>query len=156
MLKLKIIAVGKLKEPWWREAQAEFAKRLSPMAKLTVEEVEASPITASVSAAASMAEEGRWILQKMPRGAWIAALDRAGKRISSEKLAELLATEGGTGRELCLVIGGAAGLDPAVLDRADARISLSDLTFTHEMARIILLEQLYRAACISSGKKYHY
>lgn len=156
MLKLKIIAVGKLKESWWREAQAEFAKRLSPMAKLTVEEVEASPITASVNAAASMAEEGRRIIQRMPKEAWVATLDRVGKRIASEKLAELLAAEGDSGRELCFVIGGAAGLDKNVLDRADVSLSFSDLTFTHEMARVILLEQLYRAACILSGKKYHY
>ncbi|MDD5252084.1 MAG: 23S rRNA (pseudouridine(1915)-N(3))-methyltransferase RlmH [Patescibacteria group bacterium] len=92
----------------------------------------------------------------MPTDGSIVALDRTGTRLSSEKLAALLNERGGTGQTVTFIIGGAAGLAAEVVRRADFRLSLSDLTLTHEMARVFLIEQLYRAAMINSGKKYHY
>ena len=156
MHKISILAVGKLKEPHWAAAQREFLLRLAPFAKVELAETPASPITDTKNAERSMREEGEALLRRLPADSLIIALDRQGSRLSSERLAGLLRDEGERGRRLTFVIGGAAGLDPAVLTRAERKISLSDLTFTHEMARIILWEQLYRAETILAGKKYHY
>jgi len=156
MLKITILAVGKLKEDHWRAAYEDFMKRLRPYAKIEVIEVAAAPITPSFGPARSMADEAARLAARLPKDAAVIALDRRGDRVDSEGLARWLETEGASGRHLAFVIGGAAGLDEQVLTLADKKISLSGLTFTHEMARVILLEQLYRAATISSGKKYHY
>jgi len=156
MHKIFILAVGKLKEGHWQAAQQEFLLRLAPFARTEVIEAKAEPITDSRGAAISMRLEGESILAKLPQDSFVIVLDRTGQRLASEKLAQLLNEEGGRGRALTFVIGGAAGLDQAVLAKADRKISLSDLTFTHEMARIFLLEQLYRAETILTGKKYHY
>lgn len=157
MLKISIIAVGNLKENHWKDAVAEFERRLHPYMKLRIEEVKAEPITASVSAEQSMKREAERILGRIPEdGARIVALDRVGKRYSSQGFAERVKEWAGTGGELVFIVGGAAGLDRSVLERCDAAVSLSDMTFTHEMARVFLLEQLYRAVTILEGKRYHY
>jgi len=156
MLKITILAVGKLKEDHWRAAHEEFMKRLRPYAKIEVIEVAAAPITPSFGPERSMAEEAGRLSARLPKEAVVIALDRHGVKIDSEGLAEWLDSEGASGRQLVFVIGGAAGLDGKFLASANKKISLSSLTFTHEMARIILLEQLYRSATISAGKKYHY
>ena len=157
MLKIRILAVGTLKEPHWADAVREFEKRLHPYMKLLIEEVAAEPLTPSVSAQQSMKREAERILKRLPKGAdRVVALDRMGKRLSSQGFADRLKEWAGTGTEVVFVIGGAAGLDRSVLERCDAAVSLSDMTFTHEMARVFLLEQLYRAVTIIEGKKYHY
>ncbi len=156
MYKIAVLAVGKLKEDHWREAQREFLLRLAPFAKLEVVETAAEPITGTAGAASSMRTEGDRLLARLPKDAFVVALDRLGKKTTSEGLAGLIRDEGGAGRQVVFVIGGAAGLDQRVLDAADRRLSLSDLTFTHEMARIFLLEQVYRSMTILAGKKYHY
>lgn len=156
MLKIEIWAVGKLKEPHWQMAAAEFLKRLKPFAKLTCQEIAPSPLTETVTAAQARREEGERLLRRLPDDAFVVALDRRGDALASEKFAAWLADAGGAGRTLAFVIGGAAGLDEAVLRRAQKRLSFSELTFTHEMARLLLLEQLYRGATILAGKKYHY
>lgn len=155
MFKVTIIAVGALKEPWWKEAQAEYLRRLTPFAKVSIIEVEAEPFGASVTAQLSMRREGERILGRLPQDAFVIALERTGKRATSPGLAELIKDEGSSGGHLVFVVGGAAGLDPAVLAAARAKLSFSDMTFTHEMARIFLCEQLYRAMTIIAGKPYH-
>ncbi|MFA6604083.1 MAG: 23S rRNA (pseudouridine(1915)-N(3))-methyltransferase RlmH [Patescibacteria group bacterium] len=156
MLKITVLTVGKLKEDHWQAAQAEFLKRLRPFAKIEVVEVAAAPITPSFGPERSMADEAARLIARLPKDAAVITLDRRGEKTDSESLAKWLETSGASGRHLVFVIGGAAGLDGKISTLAQKKISLSGLTFTHEMARIILLEQLYRSATISAGKKYHY
>ncbi|MEK9152656.1 MAG: 23S rRNA (pseudouridine(1915)-N(3))-methyltransferase RlmH [Patescibacteria group bacterium] len=156
MMDIRILAVGGLKEPWWQEAFSEFSKRLKPFAKVAVIEVEPEAITGSVTAEQSMRAEGERLLKRLPDDGYVIALERTGSSLASPALAELLSYEGGAGRPLVFVIGGAAGLDRAVLERADKKVSFSAMTFTHEMARVILIEQIYRVMTILAGKKYHY
>ena len=155
MLKITVVAVGKLKETWWQEAQAEYLRRLTTGTKMTVVEVAAEALNATITETQAMRDEGMRLLRRLPEAAYVVALERTGRELSSPELATLLKNEGGTGREIVFVIGGSAGLDEAVLARANKKISLSHLTFVHEMARVILLEQLYRVTTILSGKPYH-
>jgi len=156
MHKILILTVGKLKETQWQEAQREYSLRSAPFSKLEVVEVAPEPITGTVDAARSMKEEGARLLARLKEGDAVIALDRLGKSLASEELAAAMAELGDGGRRLVFIVGGAAGLDRTVLDRTERRVSLSKMTFTHEMARIILLEQIYRAETILAGKKYHY
>ncbi len=156
MLNVTVIAVGKLKESRWREAQEEYARRLRPFAKIEVIEVAAEPFGGSVTPAQAMRTEAERLERRLPKGATVIMLERTGGVLSSEAFAKLVGAEADAGREVAFVIGGAAGLDPAFLAAADKKISISAMTFTHEMARIILLEQLYRATTILAGKTYHY
>jgi len=156
MYRLTLICVGKLKERHWREAQAEYLKRLSPDAKFDVIEVESEPLGATVTAAQSMRTEGQRILKRLPKGAQVIVMDKGGKALDSLKFADALREWGGGGAHLTFIIGGAAGIDQAVMERAASKLSMSALTLTHEMARIFLLEQIYRAMTIIGGKAYHY
>lgn len=155
MLKIKLLVVGKLKESAWKEAQTDYIKRLSPFARVELVEVAPEATTATAGAERSMKLEGERLISRLGTDSLIVALDRLGKEIGSLDLAKMLRDEGDSGRELTFIIGGAEGLDPAVLARANKKISLSKMTFTHEMARVFLLEQLYRAATILAGKTYH-
>src|SRR5688572_29832634 len=155
MFKLTILAVGGLKEPHWKQAQDEYLRRLSPFAKVEVIEVASEPFGGSVTAEQSMRMEGERLLKRLPADATVAALDRVGKVTSSSDFARWLQDEVGTGTHVVFVIGGAAGLDADVLTRAQKKVSLSAMTFTHEMARVFLLEQVYRAMMILAGKAYH-
>ncbi len=98
----------------------------------------------------------KWIQRNLKDGDIVIAMDARGKQLSSEKFAELLRNEGSSGQRLRFVIGGTAGLQDELLKRATKQISLSDMTFPHELARVMLLEQLYRAVTIINNKKYHY
>lgn len=156
MYKITFLTVGSLKEPHWRQAQEEFLRRLSPFAKADVIEVAAEPFGGSVTAEQSMRTEGQRLLRRLPKDAVIIALERTGSRMSSVDFARMIEEDGGGGTHLVFVIGGTAGLDPAVLAAARRKLSLSAMTFTHEMARVIMLEQVYRAMTILTGKAYHY
>lgn len=155
MFKCSIIAVGRLKEPHWREAQEEYLRRLSPSMRIDVVEVEAEALSATVTAPQAMRTEAERLRRRVPDGATLVALDRTGKASDSEGFAAMLEELGGRGEHLAFIIGGSAGIDPALLKEAHRRVSFSAMTFTHEMARVILLEQLYRATAILSGKPYH-
>lgn len=155
MFKSSIIAVGRLKESHWREAQEEFLRRLSPFMRVDVVEVEAEALSATVTAPQAMRTEAERLRKRIPDGATVVALDRTGKAPDSEGFAAMLEELGGRGEHVTFVIGGSAGIDPALLKEAHRRVSFSAMTFTHEMARVILLEQLYRATAILSGKPYH-
>lgn len=156
MYRLTIIAVGALKEPFWKDAIAEYAKRLGPFAKARVIEVSETPFKSAGEAATVMKAEAEALRAKVPDGAFTIALDKDGKSLSTEKFAELIAREGEGGREIAFLIGGPLGLDPALAAECHARLSLSALTFTHGEARAILFEQLYRAMTVLAGKAYHY
>lgn len=155
MFKLKVTAVGKLKEAWWREAAAEYQKRLGPSCRLDIKEVAAEPLTTTVAPQEAMRREGERLLAQIKDDELVVVLDRTGTKLTSEAFAELLRELGGGGQPLNFVIGGAAGLHESVTRRAGRRLSFSDMTLTHEMARILLLEQIYRAMTILEGKKYH-
>ncbi len=154
MLDIAIIAVGGLKFRPWAEAAAEYIKRLKPYARLKVIEVEAAPFNHS-SRAKSRQEEAERLgraLEKIAFGASVFLLEEGGEALDSLALARRLEK---INQPLVFVIGGALGLEPNFSGRYP-KLSLSPLTFTHEMARVILLEQLYRAATIIGGKTYHY
>lgn len=160
MRTINIICVGSLKEKYLRDAAAEYAKRLAPYCKLKITELSEYklPEKPSPSEIAKCIEaEGAAILSKIPQNAVVAAMCIEGEMLSSEdfskRLSAIMSNESAS--ELCFVIGGSYGLYDEVKKRAVLRLSLSRMTFTHQMSRVLILEQIYRAFQISSGGKYH-
>ena len=158
MVSVKIITVGTLKEGYLRDASAEYAKRLSGFCKLTEvnlkeERLSDSPSDGEIKNALS--KEGDAILAQMPKKAFKIALCVEGKQLSSEELAQRLDTVAQTHGELCLVIGSSHGLDDKVKNACDMRLSVSKLTFPHQLMRVILLEAIYRGFNILKGTHYH-
>ena len=154
-----MLCVGKLREPFWRDAAAEYLKRLSPFGKIRVLEIDEARLPDTpkpAQIAAALGQEGKRILEKLPKGAHVTALCVEGSEFTSEQLAGQLEKTAGDGvSELAFIIGGAWGLSPEVKSAAKTRLSLSRLTFPHQLARVLLLEQLYRAFSILSNGKYH-
>lgn len=159
MLNVTIACVGKLKESYLRDACAEYGKRLSAFCRLRVVEVEEERVPdkpSDAQIAAALEAEGKRLLAKIPAGAAVVALCIEGKEMSSPALAaylEQLAVSGTS--HVALVIGGSWGLSDEVKRSALLRLSMSPMTFPHQLARVMLLEQIYRAMQISSGGKYH-
>lgn len=159
MMNINIICVGKLKEDYLRSACAEYQKRLGAFCKLKITELPPSRLPENPNAAqitAALEEEGKQILSKISQSEAVFAMCIEGKTLSSEKFSaeiEKFALNGYG--NICFVIGGSHGLDPAVKSRANFRLSMSPMTFPHQLARVMLLEQIYRAFMISSGGKYH-
>lgn len=156
MFHLHLIYIGKLKESYWRDAEAEYLKRLRPYAKITVTEITEEPFRDEAGREKTQEKEAAKIEKHLSPDDTIIACDEHGKNFSSTAFAKFLGDSSTRGERLVMIIGGPLGLHPSILSRARHRISLSPLTFTHQMARIILLEQLYRSATILSGKPYHY
>ena len=147
MLHFTILCVGTVKEKYMRDAIGDYAKRLSKYVKLDFIEI---PEGISVK------KEGESLLARLPDRAFIVALDLAGKMLSSPGLAELIDKRAAVGHShFVFVIGGSDGLDSSVTSRADFRLCMSEMTFPHQMARLIILEQLYRAMKINNGERYH-
>ena len=160
MLRVNIICIGKIKEKYFTDAIAEYQKRLSAFCKLQIIELAEERIRSNTPNDAQIAEvldnEGRRILQKIGAGDYVAALCIKGRLLSSEELAETLESVGVAGKSTAdFIIGGSYGLSEAVKRRADIRLSMSRMTFPHQMAPVILTEQIYRAFEISSCAKYH-
>ena len=159
MNKIKIIAVGKLKERYWREAVAEYLKRLGPYAKVEVVEIQEEKEADNASAAEIkqvLTKEGERIEKHLNPSCFVIPLAIEGSMFSSEKLAammERLSLEGKS--QVSFIIGGSHGLAPQILDRGDFLLSFSPVTFPHQMMRVLLLEQIYRAYKISKGEPYH-
>lgn len=155
-MKIKIINVGKTKEKFLQMGEKEFQQRLSRYCQVEWLVIKDEKIVAGKSEQQIKANEAGRILQQIAPRSWSVALDRTGKPMSSEDFADWLQKKmNGGDSELEFIIGGALGLDPAVLKSANQVMSLSTMTFTHEMSRLILLEQLYRAFTILRGEKYH-
>ncbi len=155
MQRVSVICVGKLKERFYIEAAAEYCKRLSRCCKLDLVELPEqrlpeNPAPAEIERA--LAREAEAIRSRLPAGAAVAALCVEGKLRSSEELAGLLAREEAG---LAFVIGGSCGLHPSVKALAKERLSMSPMTFPHHLARVMLLEQIYRGFQIRGGGKYH-
>lgn len=159
MIKITIMAVGKLKEKYFLDASREYEKRLSRFCKLNIIEIEPEKLNDNPSDAqieAACAAEGKKILQKIPDDAFVSALCIEGKLIDSETLAKRIdeGAASGTGHRV-YIIGGSYGLSDEVKKRAGERMSMSPMTFPHKLARIMLLEQVYRAFMILGGGTYH-
>ena len=158
-MNIKIIAVGKLKESYWRDAVSEYSKRLGAYCSLDIVEVKESRLRANPSPSdeeAVKAAEGEDILRHINKEDYAITLEIKGKGLSSEQLAEKigrLALEGKS--SLAFVIGGSLGLSPEVSRRADFKLSFSAMTFPHQMMRVILLEQIYRSFKINRNETYH-
>lgn len=154
-----ILALGKIKERYWADALAEYLKRLGPYRPVEVIELpdeKADPGQTPALIEQARRREGEKILAALRPGALLVAMWENGEQLGSEALAERLdLMERDGGREVAFVIGGANGLDPAVLARADWKLGLSRLTLPHQLARVVLVEQLYRAERIRRGEPYH-
>ncbi len=149
-MNIEIIAVDKLREPYLRDGCALYQQRLQPLLPVSISELRPSAKDDGILA------EGEAILRRVDSDVLLWALDQSGHNITSHELARKLSAAEQSGcRRLVLAIGGAIGLSPALRKRADFVWSLSELTFLHEMARLIVLEQLYRAAKINRGEPYH-
>ena len=146
MMRFTILCVGKLKEEYMRKAVADYTTRLSKYAKVEIVEVAESDIPG----------EGDALLKRLAPGSCVVAMDLHGKMIDSPALASWISqkTLSGTSH-FTFVIGGSDGIDPRICQMADLRLCLSPMTFTHQMTRLILAEQLYRAMKINAGEKYH-
>lgn len=157
-MNMALICVGRLKERYWRDAAGEYEKRLSRFGRF--EEIELpdlpEPANSSPALETQLRErEGRAILQRIREDDIVVALCIDGRQMDSVKLSKTLAELGGTGRRVVFVIGGSLGLSEQVAARAQLRLSFSPMTFPHQLARVMLLEQLYRALKIAAGEKYH-
>lgn len=159
MQKVSVICVGKLKEKFYTEAAAEYAKRLQRHCRLDIIELPESRLSDSPSPAElqkALACEAAAIREKLPKGGAVIALCIEGKTCSSEELSRRMADFAVAGKtQLTFLIGGSVGLDEELKRQADWRLSMSPMTFPHHMARIMLLEQIYRAYQIEQGTKYH-
>ena len=159
MFSVTLITVGRLKEKFYLSAAEEYAKRLKAYAKFDLIELPEQRLPEDPSAAqieAGLKKEGEQILAKIPRGAWLCVLSPEGRMLSSEQLADTLAGVKSGGKSCaCFVIGSSFGLTPEVKRRADLLLSMSKMTFPHHLARVMVLEQLYRAEAIQAGSKYH-
>ncbi|HPW72946.1 MAG: 23S rRNA (pseudouridine(1915)-N(3))-methyltransferase RlmH [Methanothrix sp.] len=156
---LRIIAVGRLRERFWQEAAADYIRRLRPYARLEVVEVAISSKEglSPVEEMKAMEAEGEAILKRLKRQKGsVLVLDRTGDALDSQQWAEMLEGLILQGQsEVAFIIGGPLGLAPAVLDRADMILSFSEMTFPHQMMRVILLEQIYRSFRIIRHEPYH-
>ena len=159
MQRVTVLCVGKLKEKFYLEAAAEYVKRLQRFCKLELVELPESRLPESPSPAEvqrALAAEAAAIRERLPKDGAVIALCIEGKPCSSVELSrrmEELAVAGKT--QLTFLIGGSVGLDESLKRQADCRLSMSPMTFPHHLARIMLLEQIYRAYQISAGTKYH-
>lgn len=159
MQRVTILCVGKLKEKFYTEAAAEYLKRLQRHCKceiIELPEVRLSDNPSQAEIARALREEGENIRRKLPKGGAVVAMCIEGELLSSVALSETLTRWGTEGKtQVTFLIGGSFGLDQDLKKEADRRISMSPMTFPHHIARIMLLEQVYRAYQIAEGTKYH-
>lgn len=158
-MKITILCVGKIKESFYRQAIDEYSKRLSKYCKFEVVEVadEKTPDKASETLEMQIKEkEADRILDKIKEDAYVFTLEIKGKRFTSEGFADCIQNVTVRGKShLVFIIGGSLGLHDKVLRRSDQAISFSDMTFPHQLMRVILLEQIYRCYRILNGEPYH-
>lgn len=159
-MKFSILTIGKLKEAYLRDGVAEFVKRLRPYGGVTITELNESKIGDKPSDADRqhvVEEEGERLLKLVNDRSWLVVLDVYGKTMSSEALAAKVAELELDGiSEMTFVIGGAFGVSEKLRNTARLRLSFSPMTFTHQMVRLLLVEQLYRACKINRGEPYHW
>lgn len=159
-MKITIVSAGKLKENYLREGITEFVKRLRPFAQLNIVEISEEKMPDSPSAREKekfLTIEGNRLLKQVPVDSFLFVLDVYGKQLSSEDLAEKIRVLALSGKSnLVFVIGGTFGLSADLRKKADLLISFSRMTFTHQMVKLLLVEQIYRAFKINRGEPYHW
>ena len=159
MFEITLIAMGKLKEKFYLSAAAEYEKRMKGYCNfklLELPEVRLPEDPSPAEIVAGLEKEADLIFSKIPKGAWFCTLTPEGKLLSSEALAEKLKDIKLSGKSsACFLIGSSFGMAQRVKDRADFKLSMSPMTFPHHLARVMVLEQLYRAEAIQAGSKYH-
>ena len=159
MFEITLITMGKLKEKFYLSAAAEYEKRMSgycqfKLLELPEHRLPENPSPAEISA--GLEKEADLILSKIPKGAWFCVFTPEGKELPSEQFAAKLKEVKLSGKSsACFLIGSSFGMAPRVKARADFRLSMGPMTFPHHLARIMVLEQLYRAEAIQAGSKYH-
>ena len=154
---MSIVCVGKMREKYYSLAATEYTKRLQKYQKVTIIECEDLPEPSNSSTKIQeqiMQKEGEMILRKIKPTDTVIALCIGGKMYESQQLASFIQEKQTQGKQLVFVIGGSLGLSPAVVQRSDYQLSLSSLTRPHQLARVVLLEQLYRTQKILSGERY--
>lgn len=159
MLNVTVLCVGKLKEKYWRDACTEYSKRLGRFCSFNIIEIDEERLPENPSSAQienTIKKEGERLLAKIPENAKVCAMCIEGKLCSSEELSKAIEKTAIDGfGSMFFVIGGSWGLSENVKKRAEIRLSMSKMTFPHQLARVILCEQIYRSFQISSGGKYH-
>jgi 23S rRNA (pseudouridine1915-N3)-methyltransferase len=159
MFDITLIAMGKLKEKFYLSAASEYEKRLSGYCKFQILELPEARLSEDPSpaeVAAGLEKEADLIFTKIPKGAWFCVLTPEGKTLSSEALAEKIKEVKLSGKSsACFLIGSSFGMSPRVKAKADFKLSMGPMTFPHHLARIMVLEQLYRSEAIQAGSKYH-
>ena len=150
---MRIICVGKVKEKWLRDAIDEYAKRITRFAKIEMHEVKDEKIMGKDEKVIKN-KEGEKILSLL-KDDFVIALDENGKSLESEKFAKAMKKTGDSHQKITFVVGGALGLSDEVLKRCDMKLSLSRMTLTNQIVRLLLIEQIYRAFMITAGREYH-
>lgn len=151
-MSIKLVCVGKLKEKFLKDACTEYMKRLSGFGKINIIEVQAE----KDDRPDALVIEGEKILKNIRSGEYVITMEIKGKMVSSEKLAEKMAGLAVRGvPDITFVIGGSRGLHESISERSDFKLSFSKMTFPHQLARIMLLEQIYRSFMINQGGRYH-
>ena len=159
MFDITLITMGKLKEKFYISAAEEYAKRLGAycrfnLLELPEQRLPENPSPAEISA--GLDKEAELIFSKIPKGAWLCVFTPEGKELSSEQFAQKLSEVKISGKSAaCFLIGSSFGMAQKIKDKADFRLSMGKMTFPHHLARIMVLEQLYRAEAIQAGSKYH-
>lgn len=158
-MNITVIALGRLKEDYLKSAVNEYSKRISPYGKLTLTELSPQKLSESPSEAeinAALSKEADEIFKKIPSNAYVISLCVEGVKKSSEALAAQFKKCALSGKSnIVFIIGSSYGLAPSVKEKSDLKLSFSDMTFPHQLMRVMLLEQIYRAFQINSNGKYH-
>lgn len=159
MFSITLICMGKLKEKFYISAAEEYCKRMKGFADFQLLELPEARLPEEpneTEIARGLAKEAELIRTRIPKGSWFCVLTPEGKLQSSEQLAATLAAVKSGGRSCaCFLIGSSFGIDPSIKAMADLKLSMSPMTFPHHLARVMVLEQLYRAESIQAGTKYH-
>ncbi len=158
MMKVTVITLGKLKEKYLKEAVNEYTKRLTRYADLSVFELEPIRLSDKPSEAeilAALEKEAELIFKKIPQGSEVYSLCVEGKELSSEQLAEKIGNLQNSGRSLTFIIGSSYGISEKIKALSSFKLSVSKMTFPHQLFRVMLLEQIYRAFKINEGSTYH-
>ena len=158
MIKITVIALASLKEKYLRDASAEYSKRLGAYCNLKIIELDPVRLSDKPSSAeinSALSREAELILKKIPAGDFIVPLCIEGKQLSSEEFSGVIEEKMNIGRGVTFIIGSSCGLSETIKHRADLKLSFSKMTFPHQLFRVMLLEQIYRAFKICSGGAYH-
>ncbi len=155
-MRLSILGVGAYKSDYLSEGESEFVKRLKRYCQIKVQWVNSRKVSGKRSASEILSLEGKHLLERIPEKSIVVALDQQGEMLSSEDFSRKIGDwQNQSVKEVIFVIGGSLGLDKSVLKKANLILSFSKMTFTHEMIRLLLFEQLYRAFTLLKGEKYH-